>query len=83
MFHKIKFSNDVRLAYAVGKVRVLEKRMFPKSELVRLTEMDDTQLEKILGEYHYSFDIGSSIIADRRNNYFFISKTLVFISNFA
>lgn len=76
MFHKVVFSQDVRLSYAVGRIKALENYMLPKTEMERFTEMPDSQLEKILDEYHYSFDIGDDIFNNQHRDYSIVTKFL-------
>lgn len=76
MFHKVTFSNDVRISYPVGRVRALESSMLKKNDLERFLEMSDNQLEKTLSDYHYSMDIGHSIIHDQMTSYSLIAGFL-------
>jgi len=76
LFHKVVFSNDVRLSYAVGRVRALENLMLPKGEFERFIDMNDGQLQKILEEHRYSFNVGEDIINDQVRNYNTISRFL-------
>jgi len=60
----------------VGRVRALEILMLPKGEFERFIDMNDGQLEKILSEHRYSFNIGEDIINDQVKNYNTISGFL-------
>jgi len=72
----IKFTNDVSIAYGVGKIRALENRMIQRSAFEQMSETSLDNVFKSITEYGYSENLDESIEMNKKENYYLITGML-------
>lgn len=75
--YNLKYTQDTDLAYAVGKIRALEKKMIGYNTFLQLTESSLTEIKRILEDSGYNGDdIEIAVEQDLKNNKKWISDIL-------